>query len=174
MIEDNTLIARIVFSDDRHAFTTLLKKHQAPIRQFLRRLTGGQHALADDIAQECFLRIYQKLDTFEGNSSFSTWSHKIAYNCFLRSQQKAYLQHEVGDFDMSLFESTQSAAEKDIIIERLMNNLDIEERTCLTLSISAGMSHQEICKITGMPLGTVKSHLNRGKQKLMAQVNQSQ
>lgn len=171
MVDDNTLIARVISSGDQHAFATLIKKYQGAIRQFLRRLNAGDQTNADDIAQEAFLRIYQKLDTFLGQSSFSTWAHKIAYNCFLKYKQKVYHQHEVDGFNLSIFEAKFEDIEKDLIIERLMNCLDIAERTCVTLSVSAGMSHQEISTITKFPLGTVKSHINRGKQKLMDKVN---
>jgi len=171
MVDDNTLIARIISNGDQHAFATLIKKYQGAIRQFLRRLTAGEQATADDIAQEAFLRIYQKLDTFLGQSSFSTWAHKIAYNCFLKYKQKVYHQYEIDGFDFSILEAKVEDIEKDLLIERLMNCLDITERTCVTLSVSAGMSHQEISTITELPLGTVKSHINRGKQKLMDKVN---
>ncbi|WP_409423425.1 MULTISPECIES: RNA polymerase sigma factor [unclassified Pseudoalteromonas] len=171
-MDDNTLIARVINSGDQHAFATLIKKYQGAIRQFLRRLNAGDQATADDIAQEAFLRIYQKLDTFLGQSSFSTWAHKIAYNCFLKYKQKVYHQHEVDGLDLSIFRAKFEDTEKDLIIERLMNCLDIAERTCVTLSVSAGMSHQEISTITKFPLGTVKSHINRGKQKLMDKVHQ--
>lgn len=172
MVNDNALIARVISSGDQYAFAVLIKKYQGAIRHFLRRLTAGDQATADDIAQETFLRIYQKLDTFLGQSSFSTWAHKIAYNCFLKYKQKVYHQQEVEGFDLSAFEAKDESLEQDLIIERLMNCLEISERTCVTLSVSAGMSHQEISTITEFPLGTVKSHINRGKQKLMDKVNQ--
>lgn len=171
MINDKELIARVVYSKDHYAFATLVKKYQTPIRHFLRRLTAGEHAIADDISQEAFLRIYQKLDTFVGDASFSTWAHKIAYNCFLRAKEKAHYQHEVFDIDLSLFKEKNSEVDRDIMIERLMVHLSSQERTCITLSISAGMSHQEICNVTELPLGTVKSLINRGKQKLMDKIN---
>lgn len=171
MIDDNTLIARVISNGDQHAFATLIKKHHSAIRQFLRRLTAGDQASADDIAQEAFIRIFQKLDSFVGKSTFSTWAHKIAYNCFLKYKQKVYHQHELDGFDFSLLEAQVEDIEKDLMIERLMNCLNITERTCITLSVSAGMSHQEICIITKLPLGTVKSHINRGKQKLLDKVN---
>jgi len=171
MIDDNKLIARIISSGDQHAFATLIKKYQNAIRHFLRRLTAGDQAIADDIAQETFIRIFQKIDTFSGNASFSTWAHKIAYNCFLKYKQKVYHQHEFDGFDFSTLEAQADTIEKDLMIERLMNCLDLVERTCITLSVSAGMSHQEICTVTELPLGTVKSHINRGKQKLMDKVN---
>lgn len=171
MIDDNRLIARVISSGDQHAFATLIKKYHGAIRQFLRRLTAGDQATADDIAQEAFLRIYQNLDSFLGTSAFSTWAHKIAYNCFLKYKQKVYHQHEIDGFDFSVLEAQVEDIEKDMIIERLMNCLDLAERTCITLSVSAGMSHQEICVVTKFPLGTIKSHINRGKQKLMDKVN---
>jgi len=171
MVDENTLIARVISNGDQHAFATLIKIYQGAIRQFLRRLAAGDQATADDIAQEAFLRIYQKLDTFLGQATFSTWAHKIAYNCFLKYKQKVYHQHEVDGFDFSILEAKVENIEKDLIIERLMNCLDLAERTCITLSVSAGMSHQEICTVTKFPLGTVKSHINRGKQKLMEKVN---
>lgn len=174
MVDDNTLIARVISSGDQHAFTTLIKKYQGAIRQFLRRLSTGDHAAADDIAQEAFIKIYQNLDQFLGQSTFSTWAHKIAYNCFLKYKQKVYHQYEIDGMDFSLLEAQVENIEKDLIIEQLMKCLDLAERTCITLSISAGMSHQEICLVTQLPLGTVKSHINRGKQKLMAKVNHQQ
>jgi RNA polymerase sigma-70 factor, ECF subfamily len=169
--QEHDLIARVISSGDQHAFETLVKKYQVAVRQFLRRLTAGDHASADDIAQECFFKVYQKLDTFLGHSSFNTWLHKIAYNCFLKHQQKVYHQHELNNFDFSAIQTTTKDSEKDIIIERLMVFLEPTERTCVTLSVSVGMSHQEIVAVTGLPLGTVKSHLLRGKQKLIDKVN---
>lgn len=174
MVDDNILIARIISNGDQYAFAILVKKHQGAIRQFLRRLTAGEQATADDIAQEAFLKIYQKIDTFLGQSSFSTWAHKVAYNCFLKYKQKVYHQYEIDGFDFSILEAEIEDIEKDLIIERLMNCLDIAERTCVTLSVSAGMSHQEISTITKFPLGTVKSHINRGKQKLVDKINHQQ
>lgn len=174
MVDDNILIARIISNGDQHAFAALIKKYQGAIRQFLRRLTAGEQATADDIAQEAFLRIYQKIDTFLGQSSFSTWAHKIAYNCFLKYKQKVYHQYEIDGLDFSILTAKVEDIEKDLIIERLMNCLDIPERVCVTLSVSAGMSHQEISTITKFPLGTVKSHINRGKQKLIDKVNHQQ
>ena len=126
MVDENTLIARVISSGDQHAFSTLIKTYQGAIRQFLRRLTAGDQAIADDIAQEAFLRIYQKLDTFLGQATFSTWAHKIAYNCFLKYKQKVYHQHEVDGFDFSILEAKVADVEKDLLIERLMNCLELQ------------------------------------------------
>ena len=171
MINDQDLITRVIANKDSHAFTQLVKKYQQNIRQFLRRITAGDWALADDLAQDTFLLAYQNLATFRGEANFTTWLHRIAYNRFLKSRQKAYVSKETGEIDLNQFEY-KSDVEKDVLVEQLMKGLESNERICLTLSVSAGMSHQEIVNITDMPLGTVKSHINRGKQKMMEMVNQ--
>ena len=87
MIDDKDLITRVIANKDSHAFTSLVKKHQQNIRQFLRRITAGDWALADDLAQDTFLLAYQNLATFRGEANFTTWLHRIAYNRFLKSRQ---------------------------------------------------------------------------------------
>ncbi len=167
MINDNELIARVIGSNDHHAFSCLVGKYQSAIRQLLRRLTAGDHHLADDLAQETFITLYRKLKTFRGDASLNTWLHRIAYNHFYKSQSKSYQKHEHLAFDFELLSTPTEAVDKEIAIEQLMAVLSVVERTCLTLSISAGMSHSEIASVTDLPLGTIKSHINRAKQKLV-------
>jgi len=64
-VEDAPLIARVVANDDRHAFATLVRRHQSAVRGFLLRLCCGDGALADDVAQETFLRAYQRIGTYD-------------------------------------------------------------------------------------------------------------
>ena len=171
---DNELIVRIISDNDHRAFAELMRRHQSPIRHFLRRLTAGNHALADDIAQDVFLLVFQKLSGFRGQASFSTWLHKIAYRCFLRNQQKAHYRYEMEEVDDALLSVSLQAAEVDITVERLMAYLEPNERVCLTLSYSVGMSHNEISIATGLPLGSVKSYISYGKKKLAERINASQ
>jgi len=172
MIDDKTLITRVVSRDDHYAFSCLVNKYQSRIRQLLRRLTAGDHHLADDLAQETFITLYRKLNTYKGDASLNTWLHKIAYNHFYKSLDKSFQKHEHVEFDALTHKAPDSALEADIAIEQLMTSLSVPERTCLTLSVSAGMSHQEVANITKFPLGTVKSHINRAKQKLLEQTRQ--
>ena len=69
---DAALIARVLGGDDRQAFATLVRRHQSTVRNLLRRLTAGQHALADDLAQETFLQAYRKLGQFRADAQFAT------------------------------------------------------------------------------------------------------
>ena len=87
-VSDAQLIARAVVQDDRHAFGELVRRHQSVVRSTLRRLTGGNVALADDLAQETFLLAYRNLTSFRQEAKFSTWLYRIAYNVFLADARK--------------------------------------------------------------------------------------
>lgn len=168
---DNRLIAKFVATQDKPAYAELVTRYQSSIRQFLRRLTAGDHHLADDISQETFLLMYRKLHTFKGSAILSTWLHKIAYNCFLRYIQTLKDIELVGESHLDSVESVQPDLLTDIMLEQLMKYLSVDERLMLTLSFSAGMSHSEIVEVTNYPLGTVKSHINRAKSKLIKLVS---
>lgn len=162
---DSELIARYL-GGDQAAFTTLVKRHQSSIRQFLRRLTAGDHALADDIAQETFIRMFKSLSSFRGEASFSTWLHSIAYRIFIRHVKSSQRLTFVGDEQMPDAMVVQPTDMSDVLLEQMMKHLSLNERLIMTLCFSAGMSHSEISEVTGAPLGTIKSHINRAKKKL--------
>jgi RNA polymerase sigma-70 factor (ECF subfamily) len=79
---DAELITRVLVRDDRRAFGELVARHQSAVRGLLRRLTGGDLAQADDLAQETFLRAYRGLRGYRGGAKFSSWLYRIACNVF--------------------------------------------------------------------------------------------
>src|SRR5512139_4014363 len=85
---DAALIARAVVQDDRHAFAELVRRHQSSVRACLRKLTAGNHALADDLAQETFVLAWRNLKSFRQEAKFSTWLYRIATNCWLADARK--------------------------------------------------------------------------------------
>ena len=172
MKTDNELIAQFIANHDKTAFAQLVKRYQSSIRQFLRRMTAGDHQLADDIAQETFLLMYRKLDTFRGNAALSTWIHKIAYNCFVNQLRSHRKMEWVGEEHLVNLESTEKDLVTDLTLESLMKRLSVDERLVLTLSYSAGLSHGEIVEVTNIPLGTVKSHIKRAREKLTKLVSE--
>ena len=87
-VSDSELIARTVASDDRAAFGELVRRHQSSVRNFLRHLTGGDHALADDLAQDTFIRAYRGLAGYRGQSSFATWLLGIAHNHYRNARRR--------------------------------------------------------------------------------------
>ncbi|NVJ65486.1 MAG: RNA polymerase sigma factor [Gammaproteobacteria bacterium] len=170
---DQELVALALSSSDHNAFTQLVERYQLMIRQFLRRLTAGDTYLADDLAQEAFFLAFQKLHTYQGKGSFKSWLHTIAYRLFLKQIQKQPLL-ELDENQSILISEPQSALEADLLAEKLMQRLSADERVVMTLFMSAEMSHSDIVKVTGFPLGTVKSHIQRAKVKLHQLLEKSQ
>ena len=100
-VTDAELIARVVVQDDRHAFSELVRRHQSAVRATLRRLTAGNHALADDLAQDTFMLAYRNLRSFRQEARFSTWLYRIATNAFLADARKRK-EELLGDRDDEL------------------------------------------------------------------------
>src|SRR5262249_26569007 len=76
------LVARVLASEDHGAFAELVRRHQSPVRAFLMRMTRGDSHLADDLAQETFLKAWRKMHTFRGDAKLLTWLLGIAFNEF--------------------------------------------------------------------------------------------
>jgi RNA polymerase sigma-70 factor (ECF subfamily) len=165
MLSDLELATRVASSDDQAAFQALVERHQSAIRGFLRRLASGDHATADDLAQETFLLAYRKLPGWKASGSLSSWLHTIAYRQFLQFQRKHRRQQVMAEPPDAGFDPGQSV-DAEILLPRLMRLVSAEERACLTLAYASGMSHPEIAGVTSLPLGTVKSHISRGRQKM--------
>lgn len=165
MIPDRELAARVAGSDDPAAFQQLVLRHQGPIRGFLGRLLAGDQATADDLAQETFLLAYRKLPGWKAEGSFSSWLHTIAYRQFLQHLRKHGRQSVMAE-PPDAGHDPRNATEAEILLPQLLQRIGPEERACLTLAYAAGMTHPEIVEITGLPPGTVKSHISRGRQKL--------
>lgn len=171
MHTDRELAAMVATSNHPRAFQELVERHQAPVRAFLRRLASGDHALADDLAQDTFLLAFRKIDTWRGQGSFKSWLHTIAYRQFIQHTRKNTRQQVMAEVPEQGIDE-RNAVDAEIALQRIMGLVGPEERGCLTLAYAAGMSHPEIANITGLPLGTVKSHIQRGKLKLQAWLKQ--
>src|SRR3954470_19365825 len=88
---DQTLERRAA-TGDVAAFGVLVRQHQSALRGFLRRLTRGNHALADDLSQETFLEAHRKIGQFQGKGSFSGWLYAIDWSRFLREARRRKLE----------------------------------------------------------------------------------
>ena len=173
-VPDAQLIARAQVKDDRHAFAELVKRHQSSVRACLRRLTAGNHALADDLAQETFVLAWKNLARFRFEARFSTWIYRIAFNAWQsEARKKREVQLEVDDDapppgSEAYDELPDIAARLDL--ERAMETLSDGERAAIAACYYADLSHEEAAVALGMPLGTVKTHVLRAKAKLRARL----
>lgn len=166
-MNDITLVTQVVVFGNKRAFDALLRKYQSQVRRFLLGLTAGDSQLADDLAQETFIKAYTNIGKFRGLSSFSTWIMRIAYNTHY-DYRRTHHQTEDADTPAVAARSGGTTADCALGIDILsaLATLKSEERTCITLQLIEGQPIDKIASITGMTSGTVKSHLHRGKDKL--------
>ncbi len=173
---DAELIVAIRERDDRRAFAELVTRHQSKVRTVLRRLTRGDAALADDLAQETFLLAWRNLRHFRFEARFSTWIYRIAFNAWQSAGRKK--REVLLDIDddtpppgsgSEAYDELPDIASR-IDIERAMASLSDGERAAITACYYADLSHEEAALALGMPLGTVKTHVLRGKAKLKARL----
>jgi RNA polymerase sigma factor (sigma-70 family) len=159
----------VVAQQDADAFGELVRRHQSQVRNFLRKLSRD-YVLADDLAQDAFLHAWNKLHTFTGKGSFIGWLLKVAYTTFLQSKRKSnrYVEilTEVGH-DADAMDRRHSVDSDEISdLDKFLAVLTEEERAVMILSYACGLSHREIGDAANMPIGTVKSIIFRGKEKV--------
>lgn len=149
------------------AFGELVRRHQSQLRLFLLRLCRDP-SQADDLAQDTFLRAWQKLASYRGDGVFVGWLLKIAWTTFLQARRKQDRYAEVVR-QAALEQDEQGTArlsEEVSDLDRLLAVLNDEERAVMILSYGLGLSHREISETSGLPVGTVKSIIFRGKEKI--------
>ena len=165
--EDMLWVSQVVIADDRRAFDRLVQKYQSPIRRFLQNLTMGDTALSDDLAQETFIKAYLNIRSFQGISAFSTWLYRIAYNTFYDSVRAKRYHDELNIVELDKKYSTEIdySSEKNDIFAAL-KYLRKDEQTAILLCYMEDKTHKEIAKIMNIPLGTVKTNILKGKEKM--------
>jgi len=176
LMDDEALLVKRVKSGDAQAFRQLVQQHQRLVFHMVHRIVN-RFEDCEDISQEVFLRVYQKIHLFNFQSKLSTWIATIAYRTALNYVKKEE-KHAATDIDeaTSLASSEQSAQqllEKKAIyqfIHERISELPVHYRSVLTLFHLEEMSLQEIQKVTDMPLGTVKNYLFRARKLLKEQL----
>lgn len=155
---------------DKSQFINAIAQEQESLRRFLCVLCGGDSFTADDLAQEALLKAYLSFGKFEGRSRFSTWLFRIAYNCFYDRQ--ARLAGDTAeplrpDHEKEADESADASsafAYQDLYMA--IRSLPYAEQAVILLFYMEDKSVKDIESITGMPSGTIRSHLSRGRQHL--------
>jgi RNA polymerase sigma-70 factor (ECF subfamily) len=162
----------VVASQDANAFGELIRRHQSQVRNFLRKLTRDE-TLADDLAQDCFLHVWDKIHTYSGSGSFIGWVLKVAYTTFLQSKRKSKRYREI--LEQAGHETDRTpvvnpgAPETELDLDTLLAALSEQERVIMIFSYACGLSHREISEATDLPAGTVKSIIHRAKERIRTQ-----
>ncbi len=166
--DDLELVSRAVAQVDTQAYGELVRRYQSRVRSFLRRLARDPD-LADDLAQDCFVHAWERLYSFSGKGSFPGWLLSIAWTTFLQAKRRSTRYGEVLESVRDNPAAPVASApplEEAGDLDKLLAVLDEEERAVMVMSYAFGMSHREIAEATGMPVGTVKSLIFRGKDKI--------
>jgi RNA polymerase sigma-70 factor (ECF subfamily) len=162
--DDAALVALIRQGSDR-AFNLLIDRHQQAVRGFLRRLIGNA-ADADDIAQETFLAAWEGAGRFQGGSSVRSWLCAIAWRK-ARSAQRSWFRRRAREADSHEELQARASAEDRLAVRQALMTLPLDQRAAVALCLAEGFSHAEAAEALGAPLGTVKSHVTRGRAQLL-------
>jgi RNA polymerase sigma-70 factor (ECF subfamily) len=163
-------LIRLARKGDLRAFGALVDAHQAPVRAFLRRLSGNA-ADADDIAQEAFARTWQVLHRFDGASSLRTFICGVAFQYWRRGRRSDVRREkrEVAYAELAETDAEPHArAAQRLALRRAMDDLPEDQRAVLALCLGQDFTHMEAAEVLKLPLGTVKSHVARGRARLQA------
>jgi len=152
----------------RAAFGELIRRHGSAVRGLLRRM-GATPALADDVAQDAFLAAFEQISDFRGEGTFQAWVKRIAARLYVkrwRRDARAQAIAELADAERETQTGGEAASASRIDLDEAMKALAPIERLCVCLCYGGGLSHAEAAEALNTPLGTVKSHVKRGLDKL--------
>jgi RNA polymerase sigma-70 factor (ECF subfamily) len=160
-------LARRAALGERAAFGELVRRHSSAVRGLMRRL-GADPALADDLAQDAFLAAFEQIAEFRGDGTFQAWVKRIGARLFVRRwrrDKRTDLVAEAPEPEAAAGADQADAAQR-IDLDAALNTLSSAERLCVSLCYGGGLSHAEAAEALNTPLGTVKSHVKRGLDKL--------
>jgi RNA polymerase sigma-70 factor (ECF subfamily) len=179
---DDQLLSQFLAGDER-AFETLVGRYEAPLRKLVYGLVRDW-ALAEDVAQDAFLRAYQKASTFRGGSSVKAWLYRIAINRahdelrrIRRKGETSLESAEIGGLELDESrtkspEALAAARELERHVAVALSEMREEYRTALMLREMEGMTYREIAELLEWPLGTVQIRVHRGRLELRSRLGQ--
>ena len=179
-LSEKRLLKKLKKRDPR-AFEALVRQYQGMVFNLIFRMLGSREE-AEDLAQEVFVNVFKKIETFRGDSSLSTWIYRIASNtcknrkkyltrrCFdrpARVERAEYSSDQMGSVKtsgaVSRPDEMAEGLQMEGLVQEAIRNLEEDHRLILVLRDIQGVPYDEIQIITGLPLGTVKSRLHRAR-----------
>lgn len=161
---------------DCAAFESLYRSNRDRIYGLLWRLCGGDAALAEDMLQESFVRAWQKLHLFRGESRFGTWLHRLSANVAL-SDRRIRVRRVRREVPLDEIVERTALGERDVFADKRMDlekaiaKLPERARSVLVLYDIEGYRHQEISELTGMAVGSSKAQLHRARKILREELD---
>lgn len=164
---------------DGSAFEQLYRRHFRRVYALCLRMLGDQ-SLAEDLTQDVFINLYNKIGSFRGESAFTTWLHRMAVNqvlmYFRKRSTKSELTTEEGETPVQIVRGTENPNAMPVIdriaLERAIQQLPPGYRTVFILHDVEGYEHEEIARMMGVSEGTSKSQLHKARLKLRSLIRQ--
>ena len=179
-LQSDEELIRAFQNGQSQAFNILVSRYKNQLLNYVFRYVGDYDE-ADDVVQETFIRLYRKKDLYKPVAKFSTWIYTIATNLAktqLRRRKRlgffSLTRHGEGGEDKSYeiadtrysADSQAASTLQNEIIQNALNSISAKYREIVVLCDIQERTYEEICEITGLNIGTVKSRLNRGRSKL--------
>jgi len=186
---DDAILIQRAQAGDRSSFDALVSRHESRAYQYAYRLTSNQED-ACDIVSEAFVRVFTALKNFKGNSAFSTWLYRILTNCYLdqRKKEKAKqtlsletgMHTESGEVERQVEDESGGPSEaleqqaREAAVQTAIVQLPEYQRAMLIMYHVENLTYEEMAEALDLPLGTVKSRLNRARLSLRELLIQDQ
>lgn len=166
MSAERELIGRCARGDEL-AFAELVERYKVMVFAIAQRMLHD-HAAAEDLAQEVFLRVYRNLSTFRGEAKLSTWIYQIAYRVCLEELQKPhrrqhYVSLDAGTDELPAIDPGPAGVDLSQTLDFYLGKLPPHYRMALTLYYLQDRKYEEIAAVMELPIGTVKTYLHRAK-----------
>ena len=158
-------LATLAAMGQEAAFGELVRRHGSAVRALVRRM-GADAALADDIAQDACLAAFERIADFRGEGTFQAWLKRIASRLYLRRVRRALAQALAQEAEAAEPEAGPPGSDARLDLDEALRGLPEAERLCVCMCYGAGFSHAEAAELLNTPLGTVKSHVKRGLDRL--------
>ena len=174
--DNDSVLIEQVKNGDKGAFNFLVNKYYPRVYASLFSYTKSKED-SEDLAQQTFLKVWQQIESFRGDSAFFTWIYRIAINLaknhFVSSgykKQKVNTSIENAEIEISSYENIEAVLMHDQSMKQIkefINNMPESLKTAFTLRESEGKSYEEISLITETPIGTVRSRIFRARESII-------
>jgi RNA polymerase sigma-70 factor (ECF subfamily) len=172
-VDDESAVAAFASTRDPEAFRVLVDRYQRRVLSLVASVLGPYADMdAQEVAQEVFLRLHEKLQTFRGEARFGSWLYRLAYNRALEHRRRARIRmphlplEELGGTASADPQDLAAEQERSQLVARLVERLPDIYRTVIYMHYWLECSVDEMAETLGVPPGTVKSYLSRARQRL--------
>ncbi len=169
-MEPEAILIKRALEGDHQAFAALVGPLRAPVWRFLCRFLADQ-ALAEDVTQETFVRVYTRLRSFGGRAKFSTWVFQIARNAAIDADRARRRRHSLVERVTQGVSGSVTGAESRIELDAALLSLPAKLRETFVLVEVVGLDYRETGAVLGIPAGTVKSRMFHARRQLVDWMN---